>query len=72
MSYNQRTNFGKRLKELMSESNMSQSVLAEKIGYSQRAVSKWLIGQAEPTASAVIRCAEVFDVSCGYILGVED
>lgn len=40
------TEFGKRLGILMTETNMTQSMLAAKIDVSQRAVSKWLNGKA--------------------------
>lgn len=64
--------FGQRLRELMKENGINQIELAEAIGYSQRSVSKWINFQSEPTATAIVRCARFFDVSCGYILGTED
>ena len=64
--------FAERLKQLMHDANVSQDALAKAIGYSQRAVSKWLNGQAVPTADAVYKCATYFDVSSDYLLGLED
>lgn len=64
--------FGQRLRELMKENGINQIELAGAIGYSQRSVSKWINSQSEPTATAIVRCARYFDVSCGYILGTED
>ena len=64
--------FAKRLAQLMQETNTTQTKLAQAIGYTQRAVSKWVNGQAEPTASAIKKCAEFFDVSSDYLLGLED
>ncbi len=64
--------FGQRLRELMKENGINQIELAGAIGYSQRSVSKWINFQSEPTATAIVRCARFFDVSCGYILGTED
>ena len=64
--------FGNRLNELLREHNVSQSVLAKHIDVSQRAVSKWINHQAEPTASSIIRCANYFSVTTDYILGVTD
>ena len=49
------TEFGKRLGILMTETNMTQSMLAAKIDVSQRAVSKWLNGKSEPSAGALPR-----------------
>ena len=63
--------FGHRLAELMKENDTRQTALACAIGYSQRSVSKWVNCQSEPTATAIVRCAAYFDVTCGYILGVE-
>lgn len=64
--------FGQRLRELMKENGINQIELAYAIGYSQRSVSKWINFQSEPTATAIVRCARFFDVTCGYILGTED
>ena len=64
--------FGQRLRELMNENGISQIELADAIGYSQRNVSKWINFQSEPTATAIVKCARYFDVSCGCILGTED
>lgn len=64
--------FGQRLRELMKENGINQIELAGAIGYSQRSVSKWINFQSEPTATAIVRCARFFDVTCGYILGTED
>ena len=64
--------FGNRLKDLLKEKNISQETLAKAIGVSQRAVSKWINRQAEPTESAIVNCARFFDVSADYILGLKD
>lgn len=64
--------FSERLKQLMQELKISQATLAKAIGYTQRAVSKWLNGQAEPSASVVYACAKFFGVSSDYLLGLED
>lgn len=64
--------FGKRLKELIKEKGISQQALAESIGFSQRAVSKWINQQAEPTENAIVKCAKYFGVSTDYLLGLSD
>lgn len=64
--------FSERLKQLMKDANISQATLAKAVGYTQRAVSKWVNGQAEPTATAIFRCAKYFGVSSDYLLGLED
>ena len=60
------------LNDLMRERNISQSQLAKKIGYSQRAVSKWINNQSEPTETPIILCAKFFGVSTDDILGYTD
>ena len=64
--------FGERLKQLMIDNGISQETLAKAIGYSQRAVSKWVNNQSEPTATAIVKCAEYFSVSFDFLLGSED
>ncbi|HAT83786.1 MAG TPA: hypothetical protein DCS37_02675 [Clostridiales bacterium] len=64
--------FGERLQQLMKETKTTQVVLARAIGYTQRAVSKWINNQAEPTASAIYKCAKFFDVSSDYLIGLSD
>lgn len=67
-----RSDFGKVLSELMKEKNMTQADVAASTGYTQRAVSKWINGQSEPSAVAIIRCAAFFEVSADYLLGLEE
>ena len=64
--------FPEKLKQLLKDLNISQQTLAQAIGYSQRAVSKWINGQAEPSATAIVRCAQYFNGTADYLLGLED
>ena len=64
--------FGKRLKELLEEHELSQTDFARKIGYSQRGVSRWIMLQSEPTESVIKNTAKFFDVTTDYLLGLED
>ena len=64
--------FGLMLKSLMIENKITQQELASRIGVSQRAVSKWVNLQSEPTESAIVACAKYFNVTSDYILGLED
>ncbi len=63
---------GKRIKELRTEKNISQAELAKAIGASQRAVSYWECGTAEPNASVILALAVYFDVSADYLVGNGD
>lgn len=65
-------NFGTNLRMLMKENSLTQSALAKHIGYTQRAISKWVNHQAEPTESAIVKVAAHFHVSTGFLLGTED
>ena len=65
-------NFGKILKSLLDERNVSQLGLAISIGYTQRAVSKWVNEQSEPSETAIKKTAEFFNVSTDYLLGRSD
>lgn len=56
----------------MKEKYMTQADVAASTGYTQRVVSKWINGQSEPSAVAIIRCAAFFEVSADYLLGLEE
>lgn len=65
-------NFGVVLKNLMRDEGVTQADLAKSIGYTQRAISKWINCQSEPTEKAITKCANYFQVSADYLLGLED
>lgn len=57
-----------RLCELRKNRKLSQEQLAEKIGVSRQAVSKWERGEASPDTDNLIALADVYDVSIDEIL----
>lgn len=57
-----------RLCELRKSKKLSQEQLAEKIGVSRQAVSKWERGEASPDTDNLIALAEIYDVSIDEIL----
>lgn len=63
--------FAKRLKELRTDSNLSQAALAKAIGVSQKAIDYWEREINEPKATYIIELAKYFGVSCDYLLGQE-
>lgn len=65
------TAFGKRLKDLRIEKNLSQHALALEIHYAQSVVSDWENGKTDPTATAIVAVADYFNVSCDFLLGKE-
>ena len=59
---------GNRLCELRKSRKLSQEQLAEKIGVSRQAVSKWERAEAAPDTDNLIALAEIYDVSIDEIL----
>lgn len=64
--------FGERLKELRQEKQLGQNKLAELLDLSNASISYWENGKQEPTASALFKLADFFNVSVDYLLGLED
>lgn len=62
-------NLGENIKARRQELKLSQEYVAEQLGVSRQAVSKWETGQSEPTASNLIRLAEVFEISLSELTG---
>ena len=48
--------------------NMSQEELAEQLGVSRQAVSRWEVGSALPDASNILQLSKLFGVSADYLL----
>jgi len=55
--------------KLRKENNYSQEVLAEKIGVSRQAVSKWERNEASPDIQNIQLLADIFDVSIDELVG---
>lgn len=64
--------FGERLKELRQEKQLGQNKLSELLDLSNASISYWENGKQEPTASALFKLADFFNVSVDYLLGLED
>ncbi len=62
---------GKRIQTLRKEKNLTQEQLAEQIGVSAQAVSKWENDYSCPDISILPKLAEVLGVSTDTLLGVE-
>jgi len=61
-----------RLKELREEKNMSQVQLANKLGVNNRTISQYERGIREPDIQTIKQLCAFFNVSAGYLLGMED
>ena len=59
---------GETLKKHRIESNMSQEFIAELLGVSRQAVSKWENGTSDPSTSNLLALAELFKVPAEELL----
>lgn len=57
-----------RLQELRKKSGYSQEQVAEKLGLSRQAISKWESGQGKPEIDNIVKLTEIYNVSADYIL----
>ena len=62
-----------RIQDLLCENDMSQAGLAEKIGLSESALSRYLSGQTDKlSADNIVSIARVFDVTTDFLLCLTD
>ena len=59
---------GEVLKQHREECKMTQEFVAESIGVSRQAVSKWENGTSDPSTSNLIAIAKLFDLSAEELL----
>ena len=62
---------GKRIKELRIENNLTQEELAEQLGVSFQAVSRWENDLTYPDITLLPILANMFDVTVDYLLDVD-
>lgn len=60
--------FSIRLKELRQRHNLSQKEFASILKVSTGTVGNWEVGLREPNFEMLIKIADIFHVSCDYIL----
>lgn len=60
--------FKEKIKHLRKTNDMSQEELADKLGISRQAVSRWETGETLPDAAMLVRLSSVFDVSIDSLL----
>ncbi len=63
-----RRSLGEVLKEYRQQSGMTQEYVAEALGVSRQAVSKWETGAAEPSTSNLLALAKLYGVDPGELL----
>ena len=57
-----------KIVNLRKARNISQEELAEQLGVSRQAVSRWEVGSALPDASNILQLSKLFGVSADYLL----
>ena len=63
-----RKSLGEVLKQHRTDRNMTQEFVAEAIGVSRQAVSKWENGTSDPSTSNLIALARLFKISAEELL----
>ena len=65
---------GNKLAEARKKQNLTQEQLAERLGVTRQAVSRWESDTAYPETDKIVRMAQILDVSCDYLLqdGVDE
>ena len=63
-----RRSLGEALKAHRQQSGMTQEYVAEALGVSRQAVSKWETGVAEPSTSNLLALAKLYGVDPGELL----
>ena len=63
-----RKNLGEALKEHRIHCKMTQEFVAEHLGVSRQAVSKWENGTSDPSTSNLLALAKLYDISAEELL----
>lgn len=61
-------NLGEKIFKLRKEKGFSQEVLAEKLGTTRQAVSKWENNQGFPETEKLMQLSNIFEVSVDFLL----
>lgn len=64
--------FSSRISLLRQKRGWSQEDVAKGTGISQKQISRYERGMSEPTAEALSRLAQIFDVTTDWLLGLTD
>ena len=64
--------YGKILRELRLEKNLSQQQLAEKLNTKQGNISKYELELLDLNTDMIIRICKFFDISADYLLGLDE
>ena len=61
-----------RLKELRAEKGITQKELAVELGTTDDSIYSWEKGRSQPSIDMIRKLCNFFNVSAGYLLGLED
>lgn len=64
--------FAQRLAFLRAQKQMSQTQLAEALGYGKSTLSRWEDGDTSPGVVEIRRVVEFFGCTADYLLGISD
>jgi transcriptional regulator with XRE-family HTH domain len=64
-------NFGDKLRYLRDQHNLTQNDIAQILGVSRQAYTKYESNQAEPDMKALKKLSEYFNVTADYLLGTK-
>ena len=67
-----RENIAKNIANLRKEKKWTQAELAEKLNYSDKAISKWERGESTPDADCLLELAKLFNVTVDYFFYSEN
>ena len=65
------SNVGKRILEVRNKRNYTQEELAERLGVTYQAISKWENDSGMPDISQIVPLATIFDVSTDFLFGLD-
>lgn len=60
--------FGEKLFKLRKEKGLSQEALAEQVGTTRQAISKWENNQGFPETEKLLQLSNIFEISTDYLL----
>ena len=61
-----------RLAELRKQKGLSQEELADRLGVSRQAISKWERGEASPDTDNLIELAKIYEISLDELVGLSN
>lgn len=65
-------NLQEKILQLRKKAGLSQEALAERLGVSRQAISKWETGDATPELSKLVLLAKEFNVTTDWLLSEDD